>query len=140
MWRTIKQDHTPLIFLKAVLRKFYLVHSWILCPIYCVKYVQIRTRNNSVFGHFWRSAKLNPVIADRCSRNQPMKKCEIVFLVLNGNHVSNTVTVFITLKFDFFSRDVTSVIISHCFLKSNDWMVVLLLGTIFAIYDMIKWW
>ena len=28
-----KADHVPSIFVKAVFHKFYLVHSWILCPI-----------------------------------------------------------------------------------------------------------
>ena len=31
-----KADHIPSNFLKAVFHKFYLVHSWILCPIWFV--------------------------------------------------------------------------------------------------------
>ena len=31
-FKMIETDHTPLNFLKAVLHKIYLVHSWILCP------------------------------------------------------------------------------------------------------------
>ena len=29
----LKADHTPSNFLKAVYHKFYLVHSWMFCPI-----------------------------------------------------------------------------------------------------------
>ena len=34
-FKKIEADHTPSNFLKAVFRKFFLVHSWILCCIYC---------------------------------------------------------------------------------------------------------
>ena len=44
LWKTVfkkiegiwsaEADHSPSIFLKAVFHKFYLVHSWTLCPIY----------------------------------------------------------------------------------------------------------
>ena len=30
----VEADHTPSNFLKAAFNKFYLVHSWILCPIF----------------------------------------------------------------------------------------------------------
>ena len=37
LWKTAFEkfeEHIPSNFLKAVFHKFYLVHSWILCPIY----------------------------------------------------------------------------------------------------------
>ena len=37
----LSRPHIPSNFLKAVFHKFYLVHFWILCPIYIRKYYQI---------------------------------------------------------------------------------------------------
>ena len=45
-----KADHiTTWKFLKAVFHKFYLVHSWILCPI-------VRTPSNIHEGSFWKNS------------------------------------------------------------------------------------
>ena len=37
----VEADHISSNFLKAVFHKFYLVHSWILCPIYSQSHVSI---------------------------------------------------------------------------------------------------
>ena len=45
-------DHAPLTFLKFVFLKFYLVHSWILCPIFTTK--------NQLTNGFIGSSCMNP--------------------------------------------------------------------------------
>ena len=69
-------DHTPSNLLKAVFHKFYLVHSWILCPIYFL---------NSIYWketEIWKANKACPLryqneTAPKQKKERKLKKCKM---------------------------------------------------------------
>ena len=52
-----KAGHIPSIFLKAVFHEFYLVHSWILCPIW----ISQKSWTHDLASLFWKIFKISAI-------------------------------------------------------------------------------
>ena len=72
-----KVDHNPSSFLKAVFHKFYLVHSSILCPIYCNLNLEI----NAINTFFCKAKEIND-----STRIHPSVEADIKMIMLIVEH------------------------------------------------------
>ena len=75
--KNLKGYGLPKNFLKAVFHKFYLVHSWILCPKYCTQYL---LKVNKGHHNFILSKSLKSLVLLLSLQNRTKNKLEMFFV------------------------------------------------------------